>query len=472
MGGLAFTVAGENLMAHSVGRQAQDRLTWYLGPLLHWLAANWVALFHEQHFSWVERSADPAASVCNRAIARFASIGAAATPSLSSAEAWYRRHGLSSAACGGLFRDIFLRRFADDSELSWTAAPPRFAPVGFTFETEPGVARLAVADVAEPLWQALSWVRENPPALETPEFREDWTILVERIDSLDRIAPQRFSAADIAEQLLARVRASFHEKGRSDLVDPDMPRGAQYVIAEAPAVAMFGGLSVEMSDADIATLRDALIASASGTTSEYLNNLVENAPLRGKPWEDGYDLAEDFLNDLIDGQFIIGSEGFVDVRAICRYLEIPVSQHEFESVAIRGVALAGSDFGPSIIINNRSVYNYNEDGRRFTIAHELCHILHDQSRARRLAHTSGPWAAPGIEKRANAFAAWLLMPPWLLQPYIEHIETETSISVDRLQSIANSIRVANTALVEHLFNLNLIDEVKRDELRAALRAQI
>ena len=465
MGSLAFTIAGENLMAHRVSGATQDRIIWYLGPLLHWFADNWVALFHEEHFSWPERSEDAAAAVCNRAIARFAAIGAAVARSLDSAEAWYRRHGLFSAASGGPFPDIFLRRFADDAELSWTAAPPPFAPEDFTFETEPGFARFAVADVAEPLWEMLSWARDNPPVLNTEAFRDDWTNLAGKVDALDHIAPERFNAADVAEALLARVRASFDAKGRNDLVTPDIARGARYVIAEAPAVAMFGGLSVNLSDDDITTLRDALIASANGETSEHLRHLIENAPLRGNPWQGGYDLAEDFLSQLEKDRIDISSEGFVDVREICKCLNISVSQTEFDTEAIRGVALAGTGFAPSIMVNTRSAYNRNEDGRRFTIAHELCHIVHDQSRARRLAHTSGPWAAPGIEKRANAFAAWLLMPPRLLQ---QHIDTETPIHVDRLQEIASSIRVADTALVLHLFNLAFIDEVEREGLRSAL----
>ena len=43
--------------------------------------------------------------------------------------------------------------------------------------------------------------------------------------------------------------------------------------------------------------------------------------------------------------------------------------------------------------------------QRFTLAHELCHMLHDRSYGARLAIASGPWAPWGIEKRANALLA-------------------------------------------------------------------
>ena len=48
------------------------------------------------------------------------------------------------------------------------------------------------------------------------------------------------------------------------------------------------------------------------------------------------------------------------------------------------------------------------------IGHELCHLLHDRSFGSRLVIVSGPWAPRAIEQRANAFAAWLLMPPSLV----------------------------------------------------------
>jgi Zn-dependent peptidase ImmA (M78 family) len=466
LGALVLTVAGENLVAHRVGDHTQEQIVWYLGPLLHWLAENWVALFHEEHFAWPERSEEPAAVVCNRAIVRFASVGPATARSLAAAEAWYRRHGLASAATGGLFPDIFLRRFSDDVELSWTAAPPSFSPEGFTFETEAGVARLAIADVAEPLWQLLHWVTENPPTLDEPSFVSDWKCLTEKIDVLNDIAPERFNAAEVAETLLARVRASFREKGRDDLLEPQLDPGRRYVKAEAPAVAMFGGLSVDLSDLDIAVLRDALIAAFNGRTAEPLRSLVEDAPLRSIPWQDGYDLADDLLDQLEDRDCDLTPEGFNDIRSLCHYLGIVLDEKRLDTDTIRGVALAGEEFAPTILMNTRSAYNYNEDGRRFTIAHELCHILHDQSRARRLAHASGPWAAPGIEKRANAFAAWLLMPPRLLQ---RHMDPGARVDADRLRAVAKAMKVADSALAEHLFNLDLISETEREELRSAVR---
>jgi len=44
----------------------------------------------------------------------------------------------------------------------------------------------------------------------------------------------------------------------------------------------------------------------------------------------------------------------------------------------------------------------------------FCHILFDREYGTKWALASGPWAPRDLERRANAFAAMLLMPPGLL----------------------------------------------------------
>jgi len=465
MGALRFTVGGENLMAHRVGENTQREYIWYLAPILHWLVENWIPLFHEEHFPWPEQSADATAAVCHRAIARFATVSDGRSKNLSLVEEWYHRHGLASAASGGLCPDIFIRRFGDDIEVSWTATAPPFAPEGYTIESEPGTARLAVADVASPLWDALCWVKDNVPELAHESYVANYQDLVEKIDALSEVEQEAINAADIGSTLMTRVRAAFRATEREDLLRPEMAEIIPVAVAEAPAVAMFGGISVDLPDSDIMRLRDALIGTTNGVCPNNLIEFCKNSPLRGKPWLDGYELAEDFLDKLEKVNFAVFENEFVDVRAICKHLEVTVQNDDFDTDSIRGVALAGVGFSPLVMVNTRSVYNRNEDGRRFTVAHELCHILHDQSRARRIAHISGSWAEPGVEKRANAFAAWLLMPPRLLR---NHINVDQDLDAARIRMLAAKIQVAESALVRHLFNLSYIEEAKQEELLGAI----
>ena len=119
-----------------------------------------------------------------------------------------------------------------------------------------------------------------------------------------------------------------------------------------------------------------------------------------------------------------------------------------------------------IVLNLTSAFNLNSGGRRFTIAHELCHIVHDRGRARRVAHVSGPWVAPGVEKRANAFAAMLLMPRSLLlslQPRAGFRD------IGNVMNVAEQLQVNEPALIEHLYNMDFIDDWDRERLKGALR---
>jgi len=145
-----------------------------------------------------------------------------------------------------------------------------------------------------------------------------------------------------------------------------------------------------------------------------------------------------------------------------------VLEQELQTDSIRGVALAGIHISPTILINTTSAYNASEYDRRFTLAHELCHVIFERTRARRVTHVSGPWAAPGIEWRANAFAAYLLMPRELIvrgwQRQLEGNRYQVSAFAERLQ-------VNETALIEHLYNLDLIDEMARERMRAEFRIQ-
>ena len=129
--------------------------------------------------------------------------------------------------------------------------------------------------------------------------------------------------------------------------------------------------------------------------------------------------------------------------------------------SIRGFALAGVGFSPRIVVNEAHPFNDNEAGRRFTLAHELCHVLFDRTRAQRIAHISGPWAPAGVEKRANAFAAYLLMPRGLVHRNVG----VGQIDYQEIARLADVLRVNESALIEHLHNLDLIDEGDRDRLR-------
>ena len=73
--------------------------------------------------------------------------------------------------------------------------------------------------------------------------------------------------------------------------------------------------------------------------------------------------------------------------------------------------------------------------QRFTLAHELCHLLLDREYGGELTIASGPWAPLGIEQRANAFAAAFLMPTWLLRDALTS-DTARADDPDTIRSVS------------------------------------
>ncbi|MDC7784264.1 ImmA/IrrE family metallo-endopeptidase [Rhodoplanes sp. TEM] len=466
MGDLRIDVAGRNITQSLQGTQPKAHVGWYLSPLLEWLADNWIPLLHEEDFSWSEKSSAPALVACRRALDRW--IGESdetGRATYATVQAWYRRHALRSAAEGGLLPDLFVRRFIDDIELSWSLATPLFAPEGFTFVAEPGTARLPVADVAGPLWEALAWAVRTAPA-ETDSDRAAATRLATKITALRDTSAAAMTAAYVQSDLLASVRAALARLGAAahrlldDVRIVDVPAVSTF----SPAVAMFGGVTPNIGREDVDTISSLLASRMDIPESPALAELVRpraGVPL-GVPHQDGYDFAAELLEDLDEP----GDAECIDIRGVVRRLGIDVRETRLVTDTIRGVALAGEGFGPTILVNTASIYNAAEEGRRFTLAHELCHVLFDRGRARRVAVASGPWVAPGIEKRANAFAAYLLMPGPLVRRLLP---AQQRIERDDIVKAAATLRVSETALTEHIYNLDLIGEWDRERLRAAFR---
>ena len=464
MGHIFLRIQGVAVTASAVGEHRQDYVGWYLSPLLGWLAENWVPLLHEERYAWEERTAAAAVVACGRVL-DWVSDDPGAASEYAVAQAWYARHGIRSAAVGGLFPDLYIRRVADDIELSWSGEPPEFAPTGFLFESGVGRVRLPVSEFALPLWELLRWAAAHPPEADA-SFEEDIRMFQSGVRELRGLETPSLCRRYVEDGLFGRARSAFEEIERLDLFDhgewvaPEVP----CIDTWSPAVAMFGGVSPELSENDVRVLRNELVEAHGGDDSERLAPLVESrreAPI-GVPYRDGERFAAELLEDLELATF----GNFVDVRDVCSDLGIAVETVELETDSIRGVAFAGAGFSPRILVNPAHYFNENDSGQRFTIAHELCHILFDRTRARRLAHVSGRWASPAIEKRANAFAAYLLMPPPLVR---EILAGSLPVGVEEVKRLAAILKVNQSAIVEHLFNLAYIDEVDRERLRVALR---
>lgn len=461
MGEVRLTVGNHILTRHGFCGADRDAVQWYLLPLFEWLATNWVSLLHEERFAWRENRAVPAATAVFMALRRL--IDAQSTleqAEYAKVQGWWARHALRAADSSALYPDVVFRRLVDDIEISWTARQPSYAPDGYRFMLAPGAAILPVSEVAGPLWEALAWIVSAPPANLDVNDRRSIGELEQSIAQIKDIPLSIFEKAYLSENIVNKLDGA---RSLIDLSDSSIrPISIPAVTQFDDAVLMFGGVRPDIGAQDTRELLEFLSSRKSGEDSPELAELVDmsiGAPLIA-PFEEGYELAEALLEQL----GLDGGAAVIDVRALVSRLGVEVIEKYLKTSTIRGVAVAGAEYRPSIIVNLTSAYNAEERGRRFTLAHELFHVLYDRKRARRITHSSGPWAPPSIEKRANAFAAMMLMPRHLVRNLLPLGDVDREI----LFETAAKMEVGASSLLEHLYNTDEIDEFKRDELRAAL----
>ena len=235
------------------------------------------------------------------------------------------------------------------------------------------------------------------------------------------------------------------------------------------AALMFGSLSPSLDEVDARNLAQKLVQfyDPRGESSN-LRRVVVDVAVEGsdeQAWKQGYQLAEDFL-EAIDP--VIARELPIAIEKYFEHFNISTESISLRDQSVRAVALAGPRHKPAVLVNDNVLYR-SVRTRRFTLAHELCHVLHDRNYGATLALASGPWAPVDVEKRANAFAAMLLMPTDLVGSVVRKLKSRLD-SPGAIWEVANAFQTSFTATLDHLWNLGHIDEVTRDALRAEIEA--
>ena len=142
---------------------------------------------------------------------------------------------------------------------------------------------------------------------------------------------------------------------------------------------------------------------------ELAARLTASVPIRGgePPHEHGQRCAAWLRQDLG-----VVEDARIDVEAVVRRLGIDVDSANLQDAAVDAFAAWGSH-GPVVMVNTRGRHSRSFGGRRATIAHELCHLLLDRRQEMPVSDVCGSGVRTGIgfvERRANAFAAELLLP--------------------------------------------------------------
>jgi Zn-dependent peptidase ImmA (M78 family) len=435
----AIHTGGYNLCQHVVGDALQSYVHWYTLPLIEWFLRNWDRLFNESRIpdglkqatsarqSWLD--SDPLELTGSRA---------------EKVESWWHAHALRSAASGGIFPDVFLRRYREGLEVSWGhAAIPGF-PSELRFLTPKGKTLTPIAEAASTLHStlgdALATLERNHPSPRIERLLHQH----EKLQNESRPASSWLAALDSFPVQLDSSNNLF----------------AGLVVSPTPApLALFGSLAPNVQAADVdSVLR--LLADVSAPEGTSPPPVAYRAQARDA-WQQGYELAEAAREHLE-----LSPEEKPDLEAIFNSLHISRSQLKLTDEHIRAIAIFGSGFRPHVAINESCRTNHTTPGKRFTLAHELCHLLFDQENGRPLVIASGPWAPFELEQRANAFAAMFLMPIEVCRKLVSKYAPSKDWDVEVIIKIARELETGKISTLHHLANNGLIPEEDREMLQA------
>jgi len=465
-GSFQIWAGGKNLTAHQHGGETLESVHWYLLPLLEWWTENWDPLFHEEKLP--NRNA---AAVGESALWRTRD-----TPPLLPDEgaleweqnwyAWWRRHVIDSARFGGVFPSVCFRRWRHDVEISWSAAAASLRPSGVEFLQSSGSYRAAPEQITSPLFEVLNESSKYLFARYGHSVR--LKALVTNIEALqgtreDRLAWQLGLGSTLTEmkQSLAAVRqfvSTLSDRARDAIFGP----AQSFPLFTRPfaAALMFGAVSPRIDPTDrLELLRQ--MANAIGSEPTPIEDFVsEELVPTDESWRQAYALAEKFSQEV---GVAPEADTPVDVEQLSRDLGVTVGDIELNDASIRGIAIGGPSYKSTILLNRNNAANHYPTGRRFAIAHELCHLLYDRAFAQDVAFASGEWAPRDVERRANAFAAMLLMPADRVSRLIR-MTNQQPASQELVSDIAKQLNTSFRATLEHLRNLGFLTEEDRDAL--------
>jgi len=476
-GSFQLWVDGQNLCAHLEEGEVVDSVHWYMLPLLEWFVSYWDFLLHEERLPVQNARADAWSSLV---VTAFPPPGIAedkADQWATAWHAWWARHCLLACREGGLYPDVYVRRWRDLIEISWGQSRVAGKPGHYRFLVERGYVRCDPNEVAQALYDVISQAVDYLLS-QMPESAR----LQQLNRSLQSLQTSQTSRTQIRLALLAglgtdmaqmegrwqEVYSSFAINTPPEVFEAIVGIKEKALIIPEPcqATLMFGSVSPTIGAVDVSVLFGKLVTLyAQEGDPQELSRLVRAEPLERydeRAWEQGYRLAEGVLDDLaLSDQ----ESDWIDVDKLYQQLGIRVEEIALSDADIRAVAIAGSYHLPAALINIKHDTTHWRSGRRFTLAHELCHILFDRGYGTKLALASGPWAPRDLERRANAFAAMLLMPPDLLAKVVQSLDIPLA-SLDGIYAVAHRLRTSLTATLEHLYNLGFIDESVRDRIRA------
>jgi Zn-dependent peptidase ImmA (M78 family) len=464
-------VDGINLCSHIEQGEAMDGVHWYLWPLFNWIAEQWDPLLHEEQMALRELKHTPG-EIDSAAL--FLNTTSAPPPWYQGQEidkwertwsSWWFRHNIAAAREGGLFPSVTMRRYRDQIEISWDAAVVAGAPESFRFLNSGGVRRFESEVVALALYDALNTFasRFATEFGKRPEVKRLVQLArqISAPEALGRRIPWLIGLGRSYTDMKRRTSTLLGRVPRLSMAMPTASIAGGIITPSTRSVAlMYGSVSPDIDMDDAVALAEVIVKNRRSADHSLIDTVADelgDVPVSSSmPWESGYALSDAVRQRFVDSLI----EEPLDVEALVGRLGVRLEQTHLHDPDVRGVSVAGEGSFPVIVINESSGFNQSTGGRRFTIAHELCHLLVDRVRGGDLGIVSGIWAPREIERRANAFSAMLLMPIRALEALLP----KGPLNYKGLCEIAAFFQTTPLATSSHLVNLGLISRSNFENL--------
>jgi hypothetical protein len=469
-GKLQIWVSGRNLTAGiSDDHAVVDCAEVPLAPIVAWMVANWDPMLHETRLPLPAKSAGSAAW-CLDCLISLPDDDFELDKLLDARAEWRNRHFMGSSLPDFRVPDLHLRRVNSGIELSWDDREWRSVPNSISLQETSGSAILPAIEVAQVLFDwAFSVANELQSFPESAEFAQEMLSLLQShrtapsaLKRLQWAAGQHLDqAARDARRLVGLASDGIEETVQALLGITDPDDAALITPLTIPAM-LFRSVSPELTSTDLRNLSQAVNQLPSQTGIPLRVYQQACPPSMGPEivYKDGYEKAVAFRESLsIDPALPL--LGNCDLEGILLpQLGITVHSFTLEDNEIDGLAMFAPGKSPLAGVNLTGRYSSSRWGRRMTLAHELCHLLYDLSDGDSVGIVSNPWAPELLEKRANAFAAMLLMPREALEVILP--TNPRQWTSEDLHEAMKFLGVGRTALMNHLHNLGFISHSQKD----------
>jgi len=440
-------------------------------PIVEWLLGSWDYLLHEERFPY----ALPAASSAEWYLASLKELPSSdeeLDALLEARRAWWGHHGLGAALPDYRIPDVHFRRSGERIEISWDDREWRSVPSGISLIEPRGALFAPISEVVPVL---TSWCRGVLTAvaekLGADPARAAVEALLGRLDALK--APSRQEARMRIAAGVSIERAARRIRSMAGLDDVDLgatirsllgmskePAGGYYATLSLP-VLLYRSASPKLSDSDLELLLDLCRNDEPAITDlEVLRSSIAISPSPQETTQEGYDLAIDFRESygFPEDVALVGENDLESV--ILPRLGVRIVDLNLSDRGVDGVAVMRPGTAPTLAVNLSGKIASSRWGRRMTLAHELCHLLHDGETDGVVGVVSNRWAPYLMERRANAFAAMLLMPDAALEAVLDRrTERWTRHGLHRAM---HELGVGVTTLTRQLRNRGWISESERE----------